>query len=64
MSSRRSPISTLGYLFLMILALTVITYVLRGFGVLSFIPGGVLWILILLSILSGLLYLTEKMRRF
>jgi hypothetical protein len=64
MSSRRSPTSTLAYLFSMILALTIITYVLRGFGVLSFMPGGIIWILILLSILSGLLYLTEKMRRF
>ena len=30
------------------------TYLLRGFGILSFLPGVVLWILILLSIATGL----------
>ncbi|MBD2577661.1 hypothetical protein [Oscillatoria sp. FACHB-1406] len=64
MTSRRSPTSTLGYLFLMVLGLTILVYLLRGFGVLTFIPGGVIWILMLLSLASGLLYLTEKMRRF
>lgn len=64
MSSRRSPLSILAYLFSMLLGVTIIIYVLRGFGVLSFIPGGIIWILMLLSLISGLLYLTEKMRRF
>jgi hypothetical protein len=63
-SSRRSPITILAYLFSMVLALTIAVYILRGFGVLSFIPGGIIAILILLSIISGILYLTEKMRRF
>lgn len=36
--------------FLVVLALTAIVWLLRGLGLLTFIPGFVLWILILLSI--------------
>lgn len=31
---------------LIAIALTVIIWMLRGFGILSFLPGGILWLLI------------------
>ena len=37
-------------LFLMLLGLTVLVWVLRGFGILTFIPGIVIWLLLLLCI--------------
>ncbi|MBE9116162.1 hypothetical protein IQ249_09670 [Lusitaniella coriacea LEGE 07157] len=60
----RSENSILAYLFLMVLSVTVIAYLLRGFGILTFIPGGIIWLLILLSIGTGILYGVEKTRRF
>lgn len=41
--------------FLAVLAMTVLVWVLRGIGLLTFIPGWVLWVLILLSILTAIL---------
>ncbi|MBF2001480.1 MAG: hypothetical protein IGS50_17590 [Synechococcales cyanobacterium C42_A2020_086] len=40
-------------LFLFTLAVTIVVWVLRGLGVLTFIPGGLLWLLILLSVGTG-----------
>ncbi|WP_088893717.1 hypothetical protein [Leptolyngbya ohadii] len=46
-------------IFLACLILTIFVWVLRGLGILSFIPGGVIWMLILLTvgtaIVNGLL---------
>ncbi|MDB9312815.1 hypothetical protein PN462_06855 [Spirulina sp. CS-785/01] len=52
------------YLFFTILAVTILVYLLRGLAILSFLPGGVIWILILLSIGTGIFYIVEKSRRF
>lgn len=41
--------------FLIVLAMTVFVWVLRGFGVLTFIPGSVIWVLILLTIVTAVL---------
>lgn len=56
----------LSYVFAGTLALTVLVYVLRGFGVPGFtaLPGLVLWVLILLSIATGLMYGVQKTRRY
>lgn len=40
-------------LFLVTLAVTAAVWILRGFGLLTFLPGGVIWLLILLSIGTG-----------
>lgn len=56
--------SILARLFISFIALTLITYLLRGLGLLTFIPGGVILVLFALSILSGILYGIEKTRRF
>ncbi|MBC7972608.1 MAG: hypothetical protein H7Z11_21200 [Verrucomicrobia bacterium] len=41
--------------FLAVLAMTILVWVLRGIGLLTFIPGSVLWVLILLSLLTAIL---------
>lgn len=41
--------------FLAVLAMTVLVWVLRGVGLLTFIPGSVLWVLILLSLGTAIL---------
>ncbi len=41
--------------FLAVLLMTVLVWVLRGIGLLTFIPGSVIWVLILLSILTAVL---------
>ncbi|WP_333455167.1 hypothetical protein [Microcoleus sp. Pol10D4] len=42
-------------IFLTILGLTLLVWILRGVGILTFIPGGVVWILILFSFVAGIL---------
>lgn len=56
----------LTYVFAITLGLTILIYVLRGFGIPGFtaLPGGVIWILILLSIGTGLAYGVQKTRRY
>ena len=41
--------------FGIILGITIAVWTLRGFGILTFIPGGIIWFLILLSITTGIL---------
>ena len=38
------------------IAAFLFVYLLRGFGILSFIPGGVVFLLLLLVILTGLMW--------
>ena len=51
-NSEKTP----AYIFASVVGLTTMLYLLRGMGVLGFMPGGTLWILILLSIASGIAY--------
>jgi hypothetical protein len=37
-----------------ILGVTVVVWVLRGFGLLGFIPGGILWLLLLSAIATAI----------
>lgn len=47
-----------------ILGITVIVWVLRGFGLLGFIPGGILWLLIGGAIAIGIFGIVQdKLRR-
>ncbi len=50
-------------IFLAILAITIAVWVLRGIGLLTFIPGGIIWLLILLSVGSGVVNVLLRMRR-
>lgn len=42
----------------------VVVYLFRGFGILSFLPGGVILLLLLITIASGLTWGIVKTRRF
>jgi hypothetical protein len=47
-----------------ILGITLVIWVLRGFGILSFIPGGILWLLLLSAIATGIFGIVQdKLRR-
>ncbi len=52
------------YVFAATLGITIFVYLLRGFGIFSFLPGAVLWILILLTIATGLVFGVQKTRRY
>jgi hypothetical protein len=54
---------TSAFLFGVIVIATIAIYVLRGIGILTFIPGGVFWLLLLLAIFTGLAYSFAKSRR-
>ncbi|GBL08570.1 hypothetical protein [Microcystis aeruginosa] len=60
----RSNSSYLKYLFLGCLLVTVLVYILRGMGILSFLPGGLILLLILSSVVTGIIYGVDKTRRF
>lgn len=49
-------------IFLALLALTLIVWVLRGLTVLSFLPGLVIWLLLLLTIGAGVITSLQRMR--
>lgn len=60
----RSNSSYLKSLFFGFLLVTVLVYILRGMGILSFLPGGLILLLILSSLVTGILYGIDKTRRF
>ena len=60
----RSNSSYLKSLFFGFLLVTVLVYVLRGMGILSFLPGGLILLLILSSVVTGIIYGIDKPRRF
>jgi hypothetical protein len=60
----RSNTSYLKSLFLGCLGVTLLVYILRGMGILTFLPGGLIWLLILSSVVTGILYGVDKTRRF
>ncbi|BBH42327.1 MULTISPECIES: hypothetical protein [Microcystis] len=56
--------SYLKSLFFGFLLVTVLVYILRGMGILSFLPGGLILLLILSSVVTGIIYGIDKTRRF
>jgi hypothetical protein len=47
-------------IFSLILGITLVVWVLRGMAILSFLPGGIIWVLILFCVIAGILsYLQE-----
>jgi hypothetical protein len=61
--NNKRPTSWATLLFYGVLVVTVLVYVLRGFAVLSMLPGGVIWFLIILSIAAGVLATLVNLRR-
>ncbi|WP_144405605.1 hypothetical protein [Aliterella atlantica] len=37
-----------------VISITIAVWVLRGFGILGFIPGGVIWLLVLMAIATAI----------
>ncbi|MGF1567427.1 MAG: hypothetical protein ACFCVD_05060 [Nodosilinea sp.] len=62
MSRRRYPLQPTTKLFLGAVALTLIIWVLRGLTLLAFLPGVVLWMLILLCFSLGMISSLQRMR--
>ncbi|MBE9076689.1 hypothetical protein IQ241_05150 [Romeria aff. gracilis LEGE 07310] len=60
--TRRSRLQPGTQLFLALLGLTLGVWVLRGIGILAFIPGIVLWFLILACLTAGVLNMVRSMR--
>ncbi|MEO0407053.1 MAG: hypothetical protein AAF289_06860 [Cyanobacteria bacterium P01_A01_bin.135] len=50
--------------FLVCLGLTLLVWVGRGLGVLTFIPGGLLWLLLLLTVGSAVMDIIQRTRRW
>jgi hypothetical protein len=58
---RLRPATTI---FLTILSIAIVTWLLRGLGLLTFLPGGVLWTLIFMSVGAGVISLIQGTRRW
>ncbi|MGB7441652.1 MAG: hypothetical protein WA919_11325 [Coleofasciculaceae cyanobacterium] len=63
-SSPPSDTLIFAYAFAITLAITIGLYLLRGFGLLTFMPGGILYLFILLSIATAIVYGVQKTRRY
>lgn len=64
--SPRSETQLLTYAFVGTLLITALVYLLRGFGVPGFtaLPGGVILVLIFLTIAIGIVYGVQSTRRY
>ncbi|NJN20466.1 MAG: hypothetical protein HC812_03710 [Leptolyngbya sp. RL_3_1] len=60
--ARRFKPSISTQFFLGILALTTLVWILRGVAILTFLPGLVLWILLLCTIGAGIFASLQRMR--
>lgn len=47
-------------IFGILLGIGIAVWLLRGFGILSFIPGGIIWLLLLAAIAIGILSYVQK----
>ncbi len=62
MARRRYPLQPLTKLFLAALGLTAIVWFLRGLSLLAFLPGLVIWLLILLCFGLGIASSLQRIR--
>jgi len=62
MANRRYRLHPMTRLFLGMLTLTLVVWVLRGVALLAFLPGIVLWVLILLSFGLGIMSSLQRIR--
>ncbi|MGB3207237.1 MAG: hypothetical protein WBB28_19810 [Crinalium sp.] len=62
--SGKSQTELVAYIFSSVLGITIALYLLRGFGILTFLPGGVYLLLIVLTIATGILYGVLKTLRY
>lgn len=50
-------------IFWIVLGITLAVWILRGIGILTFIPGGVIWLLLLLTVGTGVFNMVQRTRR-
>ncbi len=62
MARRRYPLQPLTKIFLAALGLTAVVWILRGLSVLGFIPGVVIWVLILVCFGLGIVSSLQRIR--
>lgn len=62
MGRRRYPLQPLTKVFLAALGLTAIVWVLRGLSLLAFLPGLVIWLLVLLCFGLGIVSSLQRIR--
>ncbi|MEM6837702.1 MAG: hypothetical protein AAF609_12700 [Cyanobacteria bacterium P01_C01_bin.120] len=55
-------LSLASQIFLALLVLTLLVWVLRGLTILSFLPGLLIWLLLLLTIGAGVITSLQRMR--
>jgi hypothetical protein len=60
MKRRLRPETTV---FLTIFCITLVTYILRGLGLLTFLPGGLMWALIFATVGAGVFSGIQGTRR-
>ncbi|MDA0866733.1 MAG: hypothetical protein O2890_10000 [Cyanobacteria bacterium] len=60
--ARRFRLSSGSQFFLGTLAVTTLVWILRGLTILAFIPGLVLWILLLCTVGAGVVASLQRMR--
>ncbi|MGB3492150.1 MAG: hypothetical protein WBA57_05450 [Elainellaceae cyanobacterium] len=51
-------------IFLMLLGITLGAWIMRGFGFLTFIPGGIIWLLLLATIGTGVVHAVQRSKRW
>jgi hypothetical protein len=59
---RHYPLQPFTKAFLVALGVTVVVWLLRGLAVLAFMPGAVLWVLILLCFSLGIISTLQRIR--
>ncbi|HSM83741.1 MAG TPA: hypothetical protein VLS96_18780 [Nodosilinea sp.] len=62
MGRRRYPLQPLTKAFLAALGLTALVWILRGLGILAFLPGLVIWVLILACFALGIVSSLQRIR--
>ena len=62
MGRRRYPLQPLTKLFLAALGMTAVVWILRGLSLLGFIPGVVIWVLILVCFGLGIVSSLQRIR--
>lgn len=58
----RRKLSPTVQVFLGFLGVTALVWILRGLGILAFLPGILLWLLILLTVGSGVVATLQRIR--
>ncbi len=51
-------------IFLALAGVTAAVWVLRGIGVLTFVPGGIIWFLIMATVAAGIFDVVQRTRRW